>query len=219
MSNGLAGMVSYTWSKFLNIQQTPQAGGDGAYEHTYSSFDIPQNLAISGTYMLPIGKGKRLLSNANGVTDAILGGWQLQTITILHSGIPYTPVVGSDVANTGIGSQRPNLNPNYSNPSFQKSLTKWFDPARYVAAPAFTYGNVKGNVLRGDMRRQFDASVFKNFNMPNETKLSFRAEAFNVSNTTSFNSPGATVTSSTCCAVTSTSVPSRDIQLALKYDF
>ncbi|HTH42128.1 MAG TPA: carboxypeptidase-like regulatory domain-containing protein [Terracidiphilus sp.] len=219
MSNGLAALVSYTWSKFLNYAQTPQAGGDGAYEHTYSNFDIPQNLAISGTYMLPFGKGKRFLSNANGVTNAILGGWQIQTITILRSGTTYTPIVGSDVANTGVGQQRPNLNPKYSNSGFQKSLDKWFDPTRYVASPAFTYGNVKGNVLRSDMRRQFDASFFKNFDMPGETKLSFRAEAFNISNTTSFNAPGATVTSSTCCAINSTSVPSRDIQFALKYDF
>jgi hypothetical protein len=220
MSHGLTAMVSYTYSKFLQATQTPQAGGDGAFERTYSPFDIPQNLAISGTYMLPLGRGRQFLSNANGVTNAILGGWQIQTITILHSGTTYTPVVSSDVANTGIGSQRPNLNPNYTNgANFKKTLNQWFDPTRYVVAPAFTYGNVKGSVLRSDMRRQFDASIFKNFNMPGETKLSFRAEAFNVSNTTSFNAPGATVNSSTCCQVNSTSVPSRDIQFALKYDF
>ncbi len=220
MNHGLAAMVSYTYSKFLQKTQTPQAGGDWAYERTYSPFDVPQNLAISGTYMLPIGEGRQLLSNANGVTNAILGGWQIQTITILRSGIPYTPVVGTDVANTGIGSQRPNLNANYTGASsFQKSLTKWFDPTRYVQAPSLTYGNVKGSTLRSDMWRQYDASIFKNFNMPGETKLSFRAEAFNLPNTTSFNAPGATVTSSTCCAVTSTSTASRDIQFALKYDF
>jgi hypothetical protein len=219
MSNGLAAMVSYTWSKFLNIAQTPAAGGDGAYEHTYSQFDVPQNLAISGTYMLPIGKSKQFMSNANGVTDAIFGGWQIQTITILHSGTPYTPIVGSDVANTGIGSQRPNLNPNGGSSSFKQSLSKWFDPTLYTAAPALTYGTVKGYTLRSDMRRQFDASIFKNFNMPGETKMSFRAEAFNISNTTSFNAPGSTITSSTCCAITSTSTNPRDIQFALKYDF
>ncbi len=218
MSNGLAMLVSYTFSKFLQKTQTPQAGGDGAYERTYSPFDVPQNLAISGTYILPFGKGRWLLSNANGATDAILGGWQIQTITILHSGIPYTPIVGSDVANTGVGSQRPNRS-GTSTPGFKKTLSTWFDRGLYTAAPAFTYGNVRGSTLRGDMRRQYDASLFKNFNMPGETKLSFRAEAFNISNTTSFNPPGATVTSSTCCVVNSTSVPSRDIQFALKYDF
>ena len=161
-----------------------------------------------------------MLSNANGVTNAVLGGWQVQTIIILRSGIPFTPVVGTDVANTGIGSQRPNLNPNYTNgANFQKSLTKWFDPTRYVASSQFTYGNVRGNTLRADRWRQYDASIFKNFSMPGETKLSFRAEAFNLPNIASFNAPGATITSSTCCAVTSTSTASRDIQFALKYDF
>jgi hypothetical protein len=220
MSRGLTAMVSYTYSKFLQKTQTPQAGGDWAYEKTYSPFDVPQILAISGTYMLPVGRGRQFLSNANGVTNAILGGWQIQTIIILRSGIPYTPVVGTDVANTGIGSQRPNLNANYTGAStFQKSLAKWFDPTRYVQATSLTYGNVKGNVLRSDMWRQYDASIFKNFNMPGETRLSFRAEAFNLPNTTSFQAPGATVTSATCCAVTATSTNSRDIQFALKYDF
>ena len=220
MSNGLAAMVSYTYSKFLQKTQTPQAGGDWAYERTYSPFDIPQNLAISGTYMLPFGRGRQFMSNANVVTNSILGGWQVQTIIILRSGIPFTPVVGTDVANTGIGSQRPNLNANYTGGSaFQKSLAKWFDPTRYVAAPQFSYGTVRGSTLRSDMWRQYDASIFKNFSMPGETKLSFRAEAFNISNTTSFSAPGATITSSTCCAVTATSTASRDIQFALKYDF
>jgi hypothetical protein len=219
MGNGLALLISYTWSKYLQEAQTPQVGGNLGFEHTYSPYDVPQNLAISGTYMLPFGRKRQFLPNANGVTDAIVGGWQLQTITILRSGTPYTPVVGSDVANTSVGSQRPNLNPAGGSSTFKRTRSLWFDKTRYVQAPQYTYGAVRANTLRADMRRQFDASLFKNFSMPHESVLSFRAEAFNISNTTSFNAPGATVTSSTCCAVTSTSVPSRDIQFALKYDF
>ena len=219
MGNSLAMLVSYTWSKFLQEAQTPQVGGNLGYEHTYSPFDVPQNLAISGTYQLPFGRGRQFMANANGIVDAILGGWQIEDKTEVHSGIPYTPIVGSDVANTGVGSQRPNLNPAGGVSGFERSLAKWFDPARYVAATQFTYGNVRGDVLRSDLWRKYDASLIKFFNLPGESRLSFRAEAFNISNTTSFNSPGATITSSTCCAVTQTSVPSRDIQFALKYDF
>jgi hypothetical protein len=178
--------------------------------------------------MLPFGRGQKYAAGVNGVTNALIGGWQLQTITILHSGIPYTPIVSTDVANTGVGSQRPNLNPAGGNPNFTQSLKVWFDPTRYVQATQYTYGTVRGNTLRSDMRRQYDASMFKNFNFPHETVLSFRAEAFNISNTTSFLPPGTTsyaggstisVTSSTCCAVIGTSVPARRIQFALKYDF
>jgi hypothetical protein len=82
--------------------------------------------------------------------------------------------------------------------------------------------------LRSDMHRQYDASIFKNFAMPHSSVLSFRAEFFNISNTTSFSAPGASITSSGITApvntstygqITSTSVPSRDIQFALKYNF
>jgi hypothetical protein len=217
--NGLTGLVSYTWSKMLQKTQTPAVGGNLGYEHTYSPYNTPQNLAISGTYELPFGHNRAFLNNTNRVVDLALGGWQLQTIIVLRSGVPYTPIVGSDVANTGVGSQRPNLNPAGGSPTFVKSLSKWFDPTRYVAASQYSYGGVKANTLQSDFHRQYDASVFKAFRLPRESVMTFRAEAFNVPNSTSFGAPGATITSSSCCAVTTTSIGSRDIQFALKYDF
>jgi len=217
--NGITGLIAYTWSKFMQSNQSPALGGNIGYERTYSPFNTPQNLAMSGSYALPVGRGRKYMANSNHFVDAVLGGWQIQTIIVLRSGTPYTPVVSSDVANTGVGSQRPNLNPAGGSPTFKKSLSKWFDPTRYVAAPQYSYGQVRANTLQSDAFRQYDASVFKNFALPGESVLSFRAEFFNLPNTNSFNAPGATVTSSSCCVVTSTSIPSRDIQFALKYNF
>jgi hypothetical protein len=217
--NGITGLISYTWSKFMQSNQSPQLGGNIGYERTYSAFNTPQNLAMSGSYELPFGRNRKYMANSNGFVDAVFGGWQIQTIIVLRSGTPYTPVVSSDVANTGVGSQRPNLNPAGGSPTFHKSLSKWFDPTRYVAAPQYTYGQVKAFTLQSDAFRQYDASVFKNFALPGESVLSFRVEFFNLPNTNSFNAPGATINSSSCCAVTSTSIPSRDIQFALKYNF
>jgi len=111
------------------------------------------------------------------------------------------------------------LNPAGGSPTFRKSLTSWFDKTAYVVAPQFTYGQVRANVLQSDAFRQYDASVFKNFSLPGESVLSFRAEFFNLPNTNSFNAPSSTIDASTCCTVTSTSIPSRDIQFALKYNF
>jgi hypothetical protein len=218
-ANGFTGLISYTWSKFMQSNQAPALGGNLGYERTYSPFNTPQNLAMSGTYELPFGRGRTYLANSNRLVDLALGGWQLQTIIVLRSGTPYTPIVSSDVANTGVGNQRPNINPLGGTPGFKKSLTKWFDPTRYVAAGQYQYGQVKANTLQSDAFRQYDASIFKNFAFPGDSVLSFRAEFFNLPNTTSFNAPGATINSSTCCSITQTSVPSRDIQFALKYNF
>jgi hypothetical protein len=194
-------------------------GGNIGHERTYSQFNTPQNLAISGSYQLPVGRGRKYMTNSNHFVDSVVGGWQVQTIIVLRSGTPYTPVVSTDRANTGVANQRPNINPAGGSPTFHKSLSSWFDKTAYVVAPQFTYGQVKAFTLQSDAFRQYDASIFKNFSLPGESVLSFRVEFFNLPNTTSFNAPSATIDASSCCTVTSTSIPSRDIQLALKYNF
>jgi len=90
------------------------------------------------------------------------------------------------------GNQRPNLNPNGGSPNFHKSLTSWFDKTKYVVAPQYQYGHVLANTLRSDAFRQYDASIFKNFAMPGESTLSFRAEFFNLPNTSHFGGVGGT---------------------------
>jgi hypothetical protein len=217
--NGLTATAAYTYSKFFQFNQSPSLGGNTGYEYALSSSDIPHNLALSATYSLPVGRGKHFLGKANGVVNAALGGWKLQTIVILRSGTPYTPIVSSDVANTGIGSQRPNLNPAGGSSTFKRSLATWFDKSKYAVAPIYTYGQVRANTLRTDISRQYDASIFKNFTMPGESILSFRAEFFNLPNTTSFGAPNATVDSSAAGQITSTTSVPRDIQFALKYNF
>ena len=219
MSNGLSSLVAYTYSKFMQFNQSPALGGNTGYEYALSPYDIPHNFAFSETYELPVGRGRKFMANSNRVVDGLIGGWQLQSIVVVRSGVPYTPVIAGDRANTGVGGQRPNLNPAGGVTNFQQTVTQWFDKTRYQAAPIYSYGQVRANTLRSDRYRQFDASVFKNFNMPHETVLSFRAELFNLSNTTSFNAPNATIDATAGGQITSTSVPSRDIQFALKYNF
>jgi hypothetical protein len=219
VSDGITGLISYTWSKFMQSNQSPALGGNTGYERTYSQFNTPQNLAMSGSYVLPVGRGRKYMANSSHFVDAVLGGWQVQTIIVLRSGTPYTPVVSTDVANTGVANQRPNINPSGGSPTFHKSLSTWFDKSLYAVAPTLHYGQVKAFTLQSDAFRQYDASIFKNFALPGESVLSFRAEFFNLPNTTSFNAPSATIDASTCCTVTATSIPSRDIQFALKYNF
>jgi len=227
-SHGLQALVAYTYSKFMQFNQAPALGGNTGYEYALSPYDVPQNLAVSGSFKLPIGKAHTSGKDMNHLINGISQGWQLQSIIVLRSGVPYTPTISVDRANTGVGGQRPNLNPNGCNPSFKRSLAHWFDSSCYVLPAQYTYGTVGANTLRSDMHRQYDASIFKNFTMPRSTLLQFRAEFFNISNTTSFSAPGASITSSGSSApvntstygqITSTSVPSRDIQFALKYDF
>jgi hypothetical protein len=159
--------------------------------------------------------------------DGLFGGWQIQNITVLRSGLPFTPIISRDVANTGVGSQRPIRigSGNLQN----RTLSHWFDQSAFVVPAQYTYGTSRAFILQGDMYRQYDVSVFKSFRVTEGSDLQFRAEFFNLPNVTSFNppslaagstaAPSAAVDTSTGAKVISTSTNPRQIQFALKYYF
>jgi hypothetical protein len=72
-------------------------------------FDQLNTGSVSFNYGLPFGSGKRLLGSTSGLLSRIIGGWQLGAVATLKSGLPFTPTIGSDRANTGAGGQRPNI--------------------------------------------------------------------------------------------------------------
>jgi hypothetical protein len=192
-------------------------GGDYAYERAISSFDIPQNLTASVGYELPVGRGKPFLSQANRFTSAALGGWQLQGIVVLRSGRPFTPTISRDVANTGIGGQRPNRIA--SGKVDDPTIAKWFDKAAFAIPANYTYGNSGADILREDRFKNLDLSLFKQFVFSENTRLQFRAEVFNLTNTPSFSAPGTNVDTASGGVVTSTISAPRNVQFGLKLNF
>ena len=217
VSAGLWYLVSYTWSKSLTVADTPAVGGDYAYERAISSFDIPQNLTASVGYELPMGKGKPFLSSGNKFANGVLGGWQLQGIMVLRTGRPFTPTISRDVANTGIGGQRPNRigSGQLSNPP----IAQRFDKTAFTVPAAYTWGNSGADILREDRFKDLDLSLFKQFLVNERTRLQFRAEAFNLTNSPSFAAPGTNIDSASGGVVTSTISTPRNIQFGLKLIF
>jgi hypothetical protein len=214
---GLWYLISYTWSKSIGVANTPAVGGDYAYERALTSFDIPQNLTVSAGYELPFGKGKPFLSNANPIVHGLLGGWQMQGILVLRSGRPFTPTISRDVANTGIGSQRPNRTGSgkLSNPT----IANWFDKTAFAVPANYTYGNSGADILREDRFKSLDLSLFKQFQIRERMRIQFRAEAFNLTNTPSFGTPGTNIDTASGGLVTSTVSAPRNIQFGLKLNF
>ena len=213
---GLFYLASYTRSQSFTTQNVPAVGGNTGREKALSAFDVPHNVALSAGYELPFGRGRRLLQNANAVAEAVLGGWQVQGIYIWRSGRPFTPTISSDRANTGVGLQRPDRAG--SGALDDPTVEVWFDKTAFVLPAQFTYGNSGGSILREDSFKTLDVSLFKQFRF-GEHRLQFRAEAFNVTNTPSFNAPNTAVDTAAGGRVTSTSGSPRQMQFALKYEF
>lgn len=217
LSGGLWFLTSYTFAKSLWTTNTPAAGGRYRFEKGPSEYHVPHSFSHSFGYELPFGKGRALASGANRLTEAVIGGWQMQGILLFRSGVPYTVTMARDVANTGVGGQRPNriANGTLSDPT----LARWFDPAAFVAAPNFAYGNSGLRILSPDILRTVDFSLFKNFQIRENGRLQFRFEAFNLPNTPSFAAPNSTLDTAVVGRVTATATPPRQMQVALKYTF
>ena len=177
-------------------------------------------------YELPVGKGKRFLSNAGALAQGALGGWRVQGIAIFRSGQPFTPTISRDVANTGVGNQRPSI---VAAPLIVGTPNCWFYAAANPACPsgtnAFvlpagnTYGNGGANTFRSQWLRNLDLSVFKQFPITESSLVQFRAEFFNLTNTPTFGIPNtATDTSAGGIVTTSANNPSQ-LQFGLKFNF
>jgi hypothetical protein len=217
LASGVWFLVSYTWSRSFGWAENPGIGGDYAWEKAPVSFDVPQNLAISYGFELPFGKGKHFLSQAGKLTNNVLGGWQATGTVIFRSGLAYTPSISRDAANTGVGGQRPNriCSGQLDNPT----LAVWFDKNCFTAPANFTYGNSGAGILRSDYLGSVSISLSKQFAITENSRLQFRAEAFNLPNAAYFNGPSTAIDSATVGRVTSTSNSPRQMQIALKYNF
>ena len=115
MSNGLAGLVSYTFSKSMDNGSglrapgeplKPQQGDCWECEYGRSVFDVRHRITTSFMYELPFGTGRKYLSQG-GVLDVIAGGWQLGGMLRASTGFPLTVTSGVDQSNTAHGYDRP----------------------------------------------------------------------------------------------------------------
>jgi len=187
-----------------------------------SDFDVRHSLVLSWSYDLPFGRGKKFASGAHGVTQVLIGGWQVNSIDTFATGSPFTPVMVSSALNSGNAGQWPNRIG--SGAIANQSIHAWFNPADFVSPGNYIFGNSGRNILFGPGTRQFDFSIFKDivFNETGSRHLQFRAESFNVLNTPQFNNPNAQIGNVAVATITSAGAPllyqrtSRQIQLALK---
>jgi carboxypeptidase family protein len=227
-ANGLTALVSYTFSRSYDnasstnnsttgTQKFPQNIYDLDAEWGLSDFHREHQFTGSVNYELPFGRGRRFLEDAAGVTQAVLGGWQVNSIVTLLSGRPFTPqYTAGDVA-----QQRPDK---VGDPLADVPAGLAFNPAAYkrpvaTAAEPNLYGNAPRNGLIGPAFKNVDLSLSKSFRLTSGTRLQARIEAFNVFNTTNFQVPVFLLDRTDVGTYTSTANEAREWQFALKFLF
>ncbi|MCZ2080217.1 MAG: TonB-dependent receptor [Bryobacteraceae bacterium] len=219
-SNGLSFLAAYTWAKSMDDVSTDLGGAvqnwkDYRAEHAVSDFDVAHNFVFSGLYELPFGPGRLLASGAGGVLSRLIGGWQLGAIVQQRSGLPFTPRISIDQANTGT-PQRPNRNG--PGTAGQRTTAKWFNPADFTIPAQYTFGNSGRNILRADRYNNIDLVLLKNTAITERVSAQLRFEFFNAFNHANYGAPNALVNTATAGQVASANDP-RILQFGLKAVF
>ena len=208
-NNGLSALANFTWSKCrtdaVDVLNSTAIGGRGAPllpgfgiqgDYGLCDFDTPKVFHLSGAYDLPVGKGRRFLSHSPGVVNALAGGWSTNWILTLQSGQPGT-VPCAITTTSGFGCYAL-LVPGQSVTAGPHNVDHWLNPAAFASPPvATTIGQSDYSPLGGAPSQfygpgfhRLDFSLFKTFSVTERTRLEFRAEIFNLTNTPNFSLPG-----------------------------
>jgi hypothetical protein len=197
LSHGFSGNLSYTWAHALDESADANASGTCMIQFNCktdwgnANSDIRHKAVLSFTYSLPT------FAKNNFLVQETLGGWQLNGIVAVQTGVPFNVSFGStDWTNVGVpqttgNPQRPNYVHTPRQTCSKQSLLQeaygtntvsCVDATAYSAPSRFTYGNVHRNDLHGPGAWTNNLSLFKNFKIHERATFQFRLEAFNAFN-------------------------------------
>jgi hypothetical protein len=73
---------------------------------------------------------------------------------------------------------------------FKQTVQAWYNPAAYAVPPAYTFGVLGRNTLRGPKSIVWDFALLKNIPITEALHLQFRSEFFNIFNNVNLSPPG-----------------------------
>jgi Carboxypeptidase regulatory-like domain/TonB-dependent Receptor Plug Domain len=225
-ANNWSGQVSYTYSKCRDI-------GSGSFlvdggttlsnpfnpddDEGACSYDLRHNLTLNGLYVLPF-KG-----------NALVEGWQVSGVMLVHSGNPFTVTTGI-ANNTFRGSApRPNL-VSGCDPLANSTVDHWFNAACFTLPDVGFNGSYPRNALTGPPLRNVDAAFTKTTRLAGQRSVQFRLEVFNLLNRANLSLPNGAAYAQGAIAgtgtinpnagrITSTRTTARQVQLGFRFEF
>lgn len=244
-SRGLYVLGSYTYARAEDEVGAWGAGGSGAQMILAPDYgNVEQVLrgergpngqiarhrfTFTQVWQVPFGRGRRWGSDVPAVVEALAGGWQISSITSVHSGLPVNVTLsrnGTD-PNTGRnysffdrngGYFRPDLvgDPNAASDA-SANRAAFLSTGAYAVPALNTPGNAPRNSAWGPGNWTTDLSLVKRFTFPRVT-TDIRAEAFNLFNHTNYANPNTNFGTAQFGAITSAGLP-RIVQLAVRVGF
>src|SRR6476620_2918198 len=146
-------------------------------DYGLSAYHQPYNSTSSFVVDLPFGRGRRYMNDANVVTEALLGGWQIAGINTVIPGeqvtLTYTPTAAQQVSGIqqdfrGANNYRPNISGDPLVPEADRNINNWLSKTTVTVPtdPSQPFGNAPRNNVRGPLTWTVDMVLAKRFAMP-----------------------------------------------------
>ncbi len=185
--------VSYTFAKHIGINN---GFNHPAYAHLWRGAltgNPPHSFVFNGSAELPFGRGK--LFSENRVASAILGGWEVAGIFSAVSGEYF-----------GVSASGASLNATRG-PTQRADLIKdeveilggtgrgqpYFDPLAFAPVTTARLGTAGINTMLGPTAVNLDARISRNIAITESVRLQLSVDAFNLTNTPHWSTPGTNV--------------------------
>lgn len=225
-SKGLYFLFAYTHSKLIDdassvfsstVLSSPNTSSLVAadtyrpyLERDSSQGDMPNVTTLSVVYDLPKYRG-------HGFLTPVLGGWSVNGIMTLQSGMPVTVTQATNNNSfAGIVLQRPRIVGKPGLSAGERTPRRFFNTAAFQASPQFTFGNASRNPVRGPAYRDLDMALVKHISLGEKVDVEFRAELFNVTNTPGFAQPNGSFGTTAFGTISATTTDPRVAQFALR---
>jgi hypothetical protein len=227
-ANGFMITTSYTFGKGIDYAPFNELGF--VVYPGLTKYNRAHTFTYSATWQLPFGKGQKYANK--GPARYIIGDWQIAGLWTWESGIPLN-FATTNTSNIAAALNAPG---NFNWPQLVAPLQilgqegpgqYWFSKSSLAAPAAGTIGNLGRDILYGPNLFVINGSLSRLFNITERLKLTFRGEAFNVTNTPQFDQPDTTwgdanfgqITTANNNAQSVKSNPNRLLQVSLRLSF
>ena len=245
-SDGVAISMGYTWSKAMAMNYNGNWGDwSGSRDYERHALRAPMQHDRSSTYYMSAIWVLPFFQNAGGITNSLLGGWELTGIATLTTGAPFRVFYGTDLWNQGGRSRRYTDRLKDGSLGGGATVERWYDTSAFVApgvenpdvpgqrimdrslcgganycheAARRALGNGAPYPLRYDGVPVVDLSLHKNFALGEDRTFDVRADFFNAFNHAIFNAPNGNHSSGGVGRVTSAAT-ARQIQIGFRFSF
>jgi hypothetical protein len=209
-ASGLGLNMAYTFSKSMDNQSVDPVGttSGGALttttsravadirhfdeEWAVSDFDRTHVFTTAAVWELPVGRGRKFLSDSGGVVNHLLGGWSINTIYTAMTGEPFQVNSNQRTNNAAHVSRALVTDPSVrARLQFLPNITGpvVFENQNGFAIPPPGSNGSGRNIFRGPSYWNVDLGIVKTFSITERVRFQFRTEMFNAFNHANFDNP------------------------------